>query len=298
MSERMILVDGYSQLYRAYHAIPALTAPDGRPTNAIYGMVRLLLKLDQECEGTYGAVLFDLGRPAHRLELLPAYKANRPAMPEPLRAQLAELDQWLAALGWPVLREEGTEADDLIAALVRERAGHETAILTQDKDLAQLVAGGEVYLLQAGGGRRFERLGPAEVEAKFGIRPDQLRDYLALVGDSSDNIPGVPGIGAKTAAALLKQFGSAAALLEQAAAVGKPALRQTLAAHQETIRRNQALVALKPVLPTGWRGLAGIVRQEPGWGRLMELAKGAGFSSLLPVFEAGRRAADQGELSL
>ncbi len=291
LSERIVLVDGYAQVYRAFHGIPGLAGPNGQPTNALYGVARLLLKLDEELPHAFGTVVFDRGRPARRMELLPEYKATRAPMPEELRAQLPSIRAWLDAAGWPVLEEEGREADDLIAAVVQVRGGRETAILSHDKDLAQLVTdAGGVYLLKSGSKEGLETVGENAVQEKFGVPPRCLRDYLALLGDSSDNIPGVPGVGAKTAAALLTQFGSAAHILEHVEEVQNPRIRESLKNSAEILRRNLRLVELDLDLPPGWTGLEQIRRRAPDWERLRTLAQEAGFKSLLAVLDKRRQA--------
>lgn len=293
-ADRLVLVDGYAQVYRAFYAIPGLTTPDGRPSNAIYGVVRFLLKLDEELPGRWGVVVFDRGRPARRLELLPEYKAQRPPMPDELRAQQAPLREWLAALGWPVLEEEGREADDVIAALaLNAGADRETAIVSHDKDLTQLVAGSRVYMLRPDPKGKLERMGPAEVEAKFGVKPEQIRDYLALLGDSSDNIPGVPGVGSKTAAQLLQQFGSVEQILAHVADVAKPSVRSSLAANTDLLQRNVQLVSLETDLPAGWQGVESLRRRPPDFAKLRGLAADFGFKSLLPLLDQARQTGEQ-----
>ena len=196
-SGRIVLVDGYGQIYRSFYAIRGLTAPGGQPTNALYGMVRFLLNLDAALPHAFGALVLDKGKPRQRLELLPEYKATRPPMPDDLRCQIEPIRVWSKALGWPLLEAEGYEADDLIAGVVSACSGSEVAILSHDKDLGQLIRPG-VCLLQSGPKGALIQIGRDEITGKFGVSPEQLRDYLALVGDSSDNIPGVPGVGAKT----------------------------------------------------------------------------------------------------
>ena len=289
--DRIVLVDGYAQVYRAFYGIPGLAGPQGQPTNALYGVARLLLKLDDELPHAYGTVIFDRGRPARRMELLPSYKATRPPMPDDLRAQLPAIHDWLTAAGWPIIEEDGHEADDFIAAIVGERGGRETAIVTHDKDLAQLVTpDSSVYLLKTGAQSTLEQLGHSQVEEKFGVPARCLRDYLALLGDSSDNIPGVPGVGAKTAAALLAQFSSAEHLLEHVAEVQSARIRESLQNSTELLRRNIHLVELELHLPTGWTGLEQIRRRAPDWARLRELAQAAGFKSLLAVLDKHQQA--------
>ncbi len=289
--DRIVLVDGYAQLYRAFHGIPGLAGPQGQPTNALYGLARLLLKLDEELPHIFGTVVFDRGRPARRMELLPTYKATRPPMPDTLRAQLPSIREWLAAAGWPVVEDDGREADDLIAAIAQERGTRETAILSHDKDLAQLAtADGAVYLLKNCTQGGLEVMGYGAVVDKFGVPPNRLRDYLAMLGDSSDNIPGVPGVGAKTAAALLAQFGSAEHLLDHVEDVANPRIRESLRGSAEILRRNLQLVELDLRPPSAWTGLEQIRRRAPDWAKLRELALAAGFKSLLATLDKHRLA--------
>ena len=218
--------------------------------------------------------------PARRLELLPTYKANRPPMPDELRSQLPLITDWSTAAGWPLLREEGREADDLIAAVALNCPGQPVAVVTFDKDLAQLVSPGVIEMLQPAAKGLLESFGPAEIEAKFGVPPSAIGDFLALVGDTSDNINGVPSVGPKTAAALLRQFGTLDALLANIDAVEKPALRETLRGQTALLRRNRELVALDTRLPIGWTGVEGIRRRPPDFDRLFAIARDHGFHSL------------------
>lgn len=287
---RIVLVDGYGQIYRSYYAIRGLTAPGGQPTNALYGMVRFLLNLDAALPHDFGALVLDKGKPRERLELLPEYKATRPPMPDELRCQIAPIRAWSGALGWPLLEAEGYEADDLIAGVVAACAGSEVAIVSHDKDLGQLIRPG-VCLLQSGPKGALVQLGCAEISAKFGVAPEQLRDYLALVGDSSDNIPGVPGVGAKTAAILLQRFGSVAGILQNLGTIERAAIRDALAASVEILRRNLLLIALNETLPPTWQGLDGLRRGKPDWQALLALAQESGFRSL--TTELQRRQQDE-----
>jgi len=288
---RIVLIDGFAQIFRSFYAIPALTNSRGEPTNALYGMARFLLKLDEELPGDYGAFVLDCGRPARRMQLLPEYKANRPPMPDLLRAQVNPIREWCAAAGWEILVQEGHEADDLIAAIVKAREGLETAIISFDKDLAQLVTADGVSVWLPAPKGKFEQMGPREVEDKFGVPPAAVRDYLALLGDSSDNIRGVDGVGAKTAAALLQQYGSIAALLEKLDTVGKAGLREKLAQSKALIQRNCDLVSLDLTLPEGWQGVNGIRRRTPDWEKLLAMARDNGFNSLQAVLNTARQAA-------
>lgn len=288
--ERLVLVDGYAEIFRCFYGVQGLTNARGEPTNALFGVARFFLRLEQDLPHGYGVVCLDKGRPPHRLQLLPEYKQNRPPMPDALRVQIEPIKEWIAACGWPILQQEGHEADDFIAAIVAAREGHETVIISHDKDLAQLVAGEDVYMLVPGPKGSLDRLGPQQVQDKFGVPPAGICDYLALVGDTADNIPGVDGIGPKTAAALLQEFGSLDALLAGLERVGKPALREKLRAATELIRRNVALVVLHKELPAQWQGVGGLRKRPVDWTRLAEIARDNQFTSMVAVIDKAREA--------
>ena len=289
-AKRMVLIDGYAQIYRSFHAIQGLTGPAGEPTNALYGVARFLLRLEDRFPHTLGAMVLDKGAPRERLEILPEYKAQRPPMPDELRQQVEPIREWATASGWAVLEQEGCEADDLIAGIAAAVAADcEVLIVTHDKDLGQLVDGEHVRIVAPGKEGSFDVLGPAEVQAKFGVPPAAICDYLALVGDTSDNIPGVPGVGPKTAAALVAQFGSVEALLERLAEVSNPRIRELIAGNVEVLRRNLRLVRLPRVLPAEWRGIETLARRPPEWDRLLALARSHGLKSLVTALEKRRQ---------
>jgi DNA polymerase-1 len=200
----LVLVDGSSYLYRAFHALPPLSTKSGEPTNAVLGVVNMLYKLLDERKPTHMAVVFDAPGKTFRSELYSEYKANRPPMPDELKMQVGPLLEAVEAMGIPLLRIEGVEADDVIGTLARQAAaaGYSTVISTGDKDLAQLVDE-DITLVNTMDNTTLDRAG---VERKFGVTPEQITDYLALVGDSIDNIPGIAGVGPKTAAKWLQQF--------------------------------------------------------------------------------------------
>ncbi len=277
---KIVLIDAYAQIYRSFYAVRGLTNPRGEMVNALYGIGRLLLNLERSLPSSYGAVVFDKGKPARRVELCPEYKAQRPPMPDDLRGQLPAIREWLAAFGWPILEQEGAEADDIIAAVAGVREGLPVAILTHDKDIAQLVSP-EVELLQSVKSDAWERVGPAEVEAKFGVPVACLGDYLSLLGDSSDNIRGVDGVGPKTAAKLLQDYGSIDGVLAHLDDIGNERLREKLRAAGDLLVRNRELVRLDAALPAGWTGLDGIRRRTPDWARIKALAEAEGFKSIL-----------------
>jgi DNA polymerase-1 len=201
----LILVDGSSYLYRAYHAFPPLTNSRGEPTGAMYGVLNMLRSLLLQYQPTHAAVVFDAKGKTFRDELFEHYKSHRPPMPDDLRAQIEPLHAMVKAMGLPLLAVSGVEADDVIGtlALEAEKAGRPVLISTGDKDMAQLVTPG-VTLINT---MTNTILGPEEVGTKYGVPPELIIDFLALMGDSSDNIPGVPGVGEKTAQALLQGLG-------------------------------------------------------------------------------------------
>lgn len=279
MPEPIILLDGYAHVYRSFYAIRELSDERGEPTNALYGMLRLLLKIDEDMPSALGVVAFDKGKCARRLAIRPEYKATRSPMPDPLRQQVPAIREAVALLGWPILEWEGREADDLIAGIVATRGPHPVRILSGDKDLAQLVAPG-VTLTMPGGQGTWADFGPAEVAAKYGVPPEALRDYLALVGDTSDNIAGIPGVGAKTAAKLLAQFGSIDGILANLPSVGNPRVRQALADAPDRLRANRELTALQTELPPEWDSPAALRRRPPDWRGLLDMARARGFKSL------------------
>jgi len=201
----LILVDGSSYLYRAYHAFPPLTNSRGEPTGAMYGVLNMLRSLIMQYQPTHAAVVFDAKGKTFRDELFEDYKSHRPPMPDDLRAQIEPLHEMVKAMGLPLLAVSGVEADDVIGTLAQEaeRAGRSVLISTGDKDMAQLVTPG-ITLINT---MTNTVLGPDEVLTKYGVPPALIIDFLALMGDSSDNIPGVPGVGEKTAQALLQGLG-------------------------------------------------------------------------------------------
>ena len=213
----LVLVDGSSYLYRAFHALPPLSTAAGQPTNAVLGVVNMLYKLLDDYTPSEMAVVLDAPGKTFRSELYAEYKAHRPPMPDELRAQVPPLLESIEAMGIPLLRIEGVEADDVIGTLARaaSRAGRNTVISTGDKDLAQLVDE-HVTLVNTMDNSKLDRAG---VIAKFGVTPEQIADYLALIGDPIDNIPGIEGVGPKTAAKWLQQYPDVTTLKVNAAQV-------------------------------------------------------------------------------
>jgi DNA polymerase-1 len=210
----LLLVDGSSYLYRAFHAIRELSTSRGEPTNAIYGVLNMLRRMHKDVPADYSACVFDAKGKTFRDDLYPEYKANRPSMPDDLASQIAPLKEAIAAMGWPLLEIEGVEADDVIGTLARqaEQAGLRVVISTGDKDIVQLVSP-QVTLVNT---MSNEKLDIAGVEKKFGITPAQMIDYLTLIGDAVDNVPGVNKVGPKTAVKWLTQYGTLDAIVQNA----------------------------------------------------------------------------------
>src|SRR5471030_3313597 len=202
----LLLVDGSSYLYRAYHAMPDLRGPDGGPTGALYGMINMLRRLRKDINAEYSACVFDAKGKTFRDDWYPDYKANRASMPEDLSKQIEPIHVIVRALGWPLVMIEGVEADDVIGtlAVAAEKRGMKVVVSTGDKDLAQLVDD-HVTLINT---MSNETLDIAGVLAKFGVQPHQIIDYLALIGDTVDNVPGVNKVGPKTAVKWLQEHGS------------------------------------------------------------------------------------------
>ena len=274
----LYLIDGHSLLYRAYYAIRHLSTAAGAPTNAVYGMATMLLKVVRERQPDYLAIAFDTKAPTMRHQAYKEYKAHRPPMPDELSAQLPTVTTLIDALRIPRLALEGYEADDLIAtvALDAARRGVAVVIVSSDKDLYQLI-GPSVSLFDA---MKDQLIGSNEVRERFGVEPAQIPDLLGLMGDSVDNIPGVPGVGEKTAAALIGQFGSIDALLARVDEVAKPKLRDALRAHAEQAQMSRELARLHADCPVDLT-LERFKRQPPDLTRLRTLFRELEFTRLL-----------------
>jgi DNA polymerase-1 len=234
---RVYLIDGYSLLYRAFYALPqSIATTSGLPTNALYGFTSMILKLLDSEEKEVGiGVVWDSGKPAFRMEIFPEYKAHRTSMPEELKVQLDHLDEILEAMNIPAIRAEGFEADDALATLSRRVPEDvELFIVTGDQDAMQLVNGRVKVLRTTRGVSEMKAYGREEVIEEYGVRPEQIPDYKALVGDPSDNIPGVRGIGPKSAASLLQKFGSVAGIYENLESISAKGTRKKLEEGRES----------------------------------------------------------------
>lgn len=291
---RLLIVDGHAYAYRAFHAIRELRSPSGQPTNAIYGFVKMLEKMRLAVAPSHLMVVWDGGLSAERLAVLPDYKAQRPPMPADLRPQLDAISQYLAAAGVAEYCGDGVEADDYIASLARRAAvaGWQVVIASSDKDFMQLVSP-QIGLLNPNDKTGAVWTGE-QVVAKTGVPPEQVADWLALMGDAVDNIPGVPGVGPKTAAELLKQFGSVESLLGRLDEVKSEKLRSALRAGASAVRRNQGLVRLPEVACDFLPEQLGV---RPVNGEALRVLFGGwGFKGMLAALDAAIVSEKQAEL--
>ncbi len=286
----LLLVDGSSYLYRAYHALPPLTTSQGEPTGAVHGVLSMLHKLIRDEQPELIAVVMDAPGKTFRDELYAEYKANRPPMPDDLRQQVEPLVEAIEALGLPLIRIGGVEADDVIGTLATEAAKGKlsTVISTGDKDMAQLVSDRITLLdtMPRGTNREPRAMDAEGVFEKFHVRADQMVDYLALVGDSSDNIPGVPKVGAKTAVALLAEFDSVADILNNLTAVaelpirGAKGLAERIDANRDVLQLSRKLATIKCDVAIG-QAPDELVPVAPDLNKLRELYRRLELNRLL-----------------
>lgn len=292
----LLLVDGSSYLYRAYHAMAQLTAPDGAPTGALYGVLNMLRRLRSDYVHDYCAVVFDAKGKNFRHEMFPDYKATRPPMPDDLRPQAEALPDLVRLMGWPVLVIPQVEADDVIGTLAKmaSEAGWNVVVSTGDKDMAQLV-NERVTLVNTMSGETLDIEG---VKEKFGVRPDQIRDYLALMGDKVDNVPGVEKCGPKTAVKWLEAYGSLAGVMEHAAEI-KGKVGENLQAALEQLPLSYDLVTIKTDVDLHTElsdSLESLRRTSPKWSQLAVDFKRWGFRTWLKEAESRMHEAADGDL--
>ena len=280
MSARLFVVDGPGYLYRAYHALPYLSNSKGQASNAVFGMSTMLWKLLRDESPEYAAVAWDPPGPTFREAKLPTYKETRPGMPDDLRSQIALVMRVFEALRLPLLEVPGFEADDVLGTLVERLKSEpvEMVLVTSDKDMLQLVSP-RVRVLSANARGEPVWFDEAAVTAKWGVTPEQIPDLLALMGDSIDNIPGVPGIGERTAVKLISQFGGVSRLYENLTLVpGK--LREALAANRQAALLSREIATVSTRVPIA-QGLEDFRRQEPDWERLRALWSELEFHTLI-----------------
>ena len=290
----LLLVDGSSYLYRAFHALPDLRNQAGDPTGALYGMITMLRRLASDVPAEYRACIFDASGPTFRDTLYADYKAHRPPMPEDLARQIEPIHQVVRALGWPLLMESGVEADDVIGTLARQAAadGLQVVVSTGDKDLAQLVTP-QVTLVNT---MSNERLDVAGVEAKFGVIPERITDYLALVGDTADNIPGVQKVGPKTAAKWLQTYGDLDGVIAHAAEV-KGVAGDNLRAHLDFLPLGRTLATVKTDVPLPM-AISELQVQPEDATQLREVFQHNGFKTWLKALDEPSGAGTSGKTSV
>ncbi len=285
--KRLLLVDASSYLYRAFHALPEFRSPAGEPTGAILGVINMLRKLKQDFPSDYIACVFDPKGKTFRDEIYPDYKATRQAMPEDLARQIEPLYEAIRALGWPLVVVDGVEADDVIGTLVThaERAhGWNSIISTGDKDLTQLVTDHVLWVNTMSN----DKLDPAGVKAKFGVAPDKIVDYLALMGDAVDNVPGVEKVGPKTAAKLIEQYGSLEDVIAHADEV-KGVVGENLRKAAAWLPTGRKLVTVKTDVALPFE-MESLVDRGPEEGALAALYERFGFRTLREALGKGGRA--------
>ena len=272
------MVDGHAYAYRSFHAIRELSSPSGAPTNAIYGFLKAIGKMQSHLSPSHLVVIWDGGLAAERIAAHPEYKAQRPPMPDSLDQQINGIKGWLQAAGLASMCHEGVEADDWIGALaLRASLEMPVVIASADKDFMQLVSP-RIGLLNPND--KSEKIWTAEdVVAKTGVKPEQIADWLSLIGDSVDNIPGVPGVGPKTATELLLRFGTVEHLYTRLSEVKSDRIRASLEGAAGAVRRNQQLIRLQD---EPWlAALDELMPRSPDEPKLRHLYRDWGFKSML-----------------
>ena len=285
---RLLLVDGHYYLYRSFYAIRGLTNSRGEPVNAIYGFVKALRRMLADLKPDFAAVVWDAGLPERRTQLQPEYKQHRDEMPDDLERQQVPIQKIVPMMGVASVLLANTEADDLIASYVEEarREGIECVVATNDKDILQLVRDGvSIYSTAKAdvgeGNGGFKLLGVEEVRSKWGVEPSMIGDVLALTGDSADNIPGVPGVGGKTAAKWIARYGSLDQIL--VATDLDPKVREKIETSRELILQNRHMVELDLDLPLP-APISGM-GITPRYGELLESLRRCEFRSLIAEIE-------------
>lgn len=279
---KVCLIDGSGYIFRAFYALPNMTAPDGTPVNAVYGFITMFMRLLKNIPCDYCVVLFDAKRQNFRNQIFSEYKATRAEIPELLIPQFDLIHEAVRVLNLPYVLQEGYEADDLIATYAKQAtdAGYDVTVVSGDKDLMQLINEHVSYY----DGMKDKYFGKEDVKAKFGVYPEQVTDVQALSGDSIDNVPGVPGIGPKTAAELINTFGSLEELLKNADKIPQNKRRQTLLDNIDSARISYQLVKLKDDVPVE-HNLQEFACVAPNLSEVLQFIDRLGFKSIRPKIE-------------
>lgn len=291
---KWLLLDGYNLAFRAFYGMPELTRSDGFPTGALHGWIKTIWRLQDDERPAGTLVFFDLGGSQDRLALLPDYKAQRAEMPEPLSQQVPAIKEMTRALGLVGIELDGVESDDLLAAQARmlANAGHDVLIVSADKDFAQCVDERVKMLLPpptANPKLGWRVLDVAGVQEKFGVPPSAIAEYLALIGDTADNIKGINGVGPKTAEKWFKDFGSLEGIIAHAAELKPDRFREVVAASADRLRLNLKLTTLRTTSP-----LPMVAPSEPHTEKLFALLTQLEMKTCLA--DAQKRYSGQGEL--
>jgi len=278
VSDEVYLVDGSAYIYRAYHAVAPLTNDEGMPTHAVFGFVNILRRLLKDKKPRYLAVAFDMRGPVFRHEIYPEYKANRPPMPEDLAVQIPYIKELVRAMNIPCFEIQGMEADDIIASAAQllSRQGQKVVVVSGDKDLLQLVDDNVVMWDPM----KNKIMDTAAVEKKYNLKREQLLDYYSLMGDSSDNVPGVPGVGPKTAEKLINQHGSLDGVYEALEEMKKSKLKERLGENKEKAYLSRDLIRLKYDVEVPG-DVSGYLPKEPDEAKLNDLYTRLGFKSMV-----------------
>ncbi|OGV49205.1 MAG: hypothetical protein A2017_05960 [Lentisphaerae bacterium GWF2_44_16] len=280
--KQIILIDAYALIYRSYYAIAHLSNSKGQPSNAVYALAKFLLRVHRDYPSEFGAFVFDLGKSAMRLEIAPDYKAGRPPMPEELKSQIPLIRKMIACFGWPLLEREGIEADDIIAVLTEKFRDFPVRIITGDKDMAQLVNERVKMLVPDKKEGGLMLMGPEGVFEKYEIKPEQMIDYLSLIGDNSDNIPGIEGVGPKTASKLMAEFGDIPSMLRRADEIKNEKLREKIRSSEALLQKNIRLITLiKDIPDNSWENIEKMKRSVPDWENLKTIASELELKSIL-----------------
>ena len=281
--KHVFLIDGSGFIFRAFHALPPMNRPDGVPVNAVFGFTKMIMKLIEDTNADHLAVIFDEARKTFRNEIFSDYKANRPPPPEELIPQFDLVREATKALNIPMFSKVGFEADDIIATFAKQATekGAEVTIVSSDKDLMQLV-GPKVKMFDA---MKNRIIGVEQVIEKFGVGPEKVIDIQSLAGDSSDNIPGVAGIGVKTAAQLINEYGDLDTLLARAGEIKQPKRREALLEHADMARISRQLVTLRQDVPVAF-SISNLKQQKPTPEKLLSFLNKQGFKSLVSAISS------------
>lgn len=290
MTKSLLLIDGSGFIFRAYHALPPLTNSKGVPVGAVVGFMNMIIKLMENSNPTHVAVIFDASRVTFRNRLYAEYKAHRPPAPDDLIPQFALVREATRALNLPCIELEDYEADDIIATYAKQAQaqGIEVTIVSSDKDLMQLI-GDKIKMFDA---MKNKTIGEAEVFEKFGVKPEKALEVLSLIGDSSDNVPGIAGIGPKTAAELINQYGTLENLLEKAHEIKQPKRRETIINSADMARLSKQLVALKEDVPLPFL-IDDLLLKKYDHEVLLPFLREHGFKALLAKMEKGSTGSGQ-----